>query len=127
MSNYLMKYKGFYRLKVPIDKITNNFPKKLDGTNEDIDMYIDCRKGQISHYGHGILQVYIPKLGTGRNILKSIGQKLNVDIEKYTETKEKKNGELYKDKDGNIIKFYDYENYYKACLLYTSPSPRDCS
>lgn len=114
MSNYLIKYKGKYRLKVPIDEVTNDFPKKLDGTNEDIDMYIDCRKGKIFHYGHGVLEAYNPKLGAGRNILKALGQKLGINIENYTTTKEKKDGTLYQDKDGNIMKFYDYDNFYNA-------------
>ncbi len=115
MSNYLMKkYKGKYRLKAPIDKSTNDFPKKLDDTNEDIDIFIKCKRGKIFHYGHGVLQAYIDKLGTGRNILKSIGKELNVNIDDYTITKEKKDGTLYTDKQGNLTKFYDYENFYKA-------------
>lgn len=112
--NYLNKYKNFYRLKAPIDKNTNDFPKKLDGSNEDIDVFIKCKKGKIFHYGHGVLQAYIPKLGVGRNILKSIGLELNVNIDNYTNTKNKKDGSLYTDKDGNPTKFYDYDNFYKA-------------
>ena len=113
MPNYLLKYKGIYRLKVPIDRSTNDFPKKLDGTNEDIDMYIDCKKGKIFNYGYGTLQAYVPKLGSGRNILKSIGKELNIDIDNYFCTRETKKGDIYKDKDGNPLKFYDYDSFYK--------------
>lgn len=101
MSNYLMKYKGFYRLKCDIDESTNDFPKKLDGSNEDIDIYIKCRKGKVFHFGRGVLQAYIDKLGTGKNVLKSIGKELNVDIDDYTEI-------------NNDVKIYDYDNFYKA-------------
>lgn len=72
--NYLIKkYKGIYRLKVPYDIITNQFPRKLDGTLEDADVYIDCHKGvQVSYYGKGILQAYIPSIKRGHNILNQI-------------------------------------------------------
>lgn len=108
MSNYIMKYKGRYRLKSPVDENTRDFPKKLNGTNEDVDVYIDCYKGKIFHYGRNTLQVYVPKLGAGRNILKAIGEELGVNIEDYTFIKEKKDGTLYD------VKLYDYDNYYKA-------------
>ncbi len=101
MSNYLMKYKGKYRLKAPIDESTNDFPKALNGNNEDIDIYIKCRKGKIFHYGHGVLQAYIDKLGTGRNVLKSIGIELGINIDDYTTI-------------NNKTKIYDYNNFYKA-------------
>ncbi len=114
MSHYLMKYKGKYRLKSAYDMVKNDFPRNDQGKIEEIDVYIDCRKGQVFHYGHRTLQTYIPKLGTGRNILKSIGTKLNVNIEDYTITKQKKDGSLYLDQEGNPTKFYDYDNYYRA-------------
>ena len=82
IANYLMQhYKGVYRLKVPYDKRLNAFPRKLDGTYEDIDVFIDClNKIQICHYGHGILEVYIPSLGRGRNIIKAIKEEFHSDI-----------------------------------------------
>ena len=80
MANYLLKYKGQYRLKCPIDESTNDFPKTLNGLNEDIDVYIKCFKGKIFHYGHGVLQAYIPKLGVGRNIIRAIGKDLGFDF-----------------------------------------------
>ncbi len=43
MANYLIKhYKGKYRVKCEYDKETKQFPRKLNGTFEDIDCYIDC-------------------------------------------------------------------------------------
>lgn len=48
----------------------------MDGTLEDIDVYIDCQYGnKIFHYGHSILQAYIPSLIRGRNIIKTINDK----------------------------------------------------
>ena len=69
------KFKGTYRLKVPIDKNTNDYCKKLNGTYEDIDMYIDCQFGnKVFHYGGSTLQAYIPSLQRGHNIIKTIQQ-----------------------------------------------------
>ena len=59
----------------PIDQATNDFPKKLNGTNEDIDLYIDCMNGtQIFYYGHSTLEAYIPSLIRGHNIIKAINE-----------------------------------------------------
>lgn len=77
----MQHYKGVYRLRVPYDKRLNAFPRKLDGTYEDIDIFIDClNKIQIFHYGHGILEAYIPSLGRGRNIIKAIEEEFHGDI-----------------------------------------------
>lgn len=44
-TNYLIShYKGKYRIKCEYDQRTNQFQRKLDGTFEDIDCYIDCYK-----------------------------------------------------------------------------------
>lgn len=108
MSYYLNKYKEKYKLKAPYDMATNDFPRNIDMSIEDNDVYIDCQKGMIYHYGRNILVCYIDKLGAGRNILKAIGEELGVNIEDYTFIKEKKDGTLYD------VKLYDYDNYYKA-------------
>lgn len=69
------KFKGIYRLKVPIDSHTNDYCRKLNGTYEDIDMYIDCQFGnKVFHFGGSILQAYIPSLQRGHNIVKAIQQ-----------------------------------------------------
>lgn len=82
ISNYLIShYKGTYRLKVPYDLSKNQFPRKLNGTLEDIDCYIDCQYGnKIFSYGHGILQAYIPSLIRGHNIIKYINTNYGEDI-----------------------------------------------
>lgn len=74
IANYLIdKYKGTYRIKAPYNLATNQFSRKLDGTYEDIDCYIECDKGvKIFSLGRGMLQAYIPSLKQGRNILRSI-------------------------------------------------------
>lgn len=73
MANYLIShYKGKYRILCDVCQNTNDFPRKLDGNYEDIDCYITCEKGiKIFHYGHGVLNCYIPSIKQGRNILRS--------------------------------------------------------
>lgn len=67
------KFKGIYRLKVPIDSNTNDYCRKLNGTYEDVDMYIDCQFGnKVFHFSGNILQAYIPSLQRGHNILKKL-------------------------------------------------------
>lgn len=111
MSYLIDKFKGKYRLKAPYDLSTNDFPRKLNGTLEDIDVYIDCQNGiQIFYYGHKKLEVYIPSLGRGRNIIKSIYSEFVQDIESspYFTFTEKEN------KDGVLTKTnsYDYDSLY---------------
>lgn len=81
MSSYLMKYKGIYRLKSAYDLRTNQFPRKLNGTFEDIDMYIDAKNGvRIYHYGGRILECYIPSIKRGHNIIKEIQSDLGNEV-----------------------------------------------
>lgn len=72
--NYLInKFKGIYRLKCPYDLRTNQYSRKLNGTLEDIDVYIDCYYGnKIFHFGRTTLQAYIPSIIRGHNIIKEI-------------------------------------------------------
>lgn len=70
-----MRYKGIYRLKAHIDQNTNDFPRDENGQLDTDDIYIKCANGsQIYSYGHGILIAYIPSLGRGHNILRSIAE-----------------------------------------------------
>lgn len=82
ISNYLIThYKGIYRVKCEYDKSTNQFQRKLDGTFEDIDCYIDCYNNiKIFYYGKSILEAYIPSLIRGRNIVKAIINEINNNI-----------------------------------------------
>ena len=69
------KFKGIYRLKVPVDSHTNDYCRKLNGTYEDVDMHIDCQFGnKVFHFGNSTLQAYIPSLIRGHNIIKAIQQ-----------------------------------------------------
>ena len=73
-------YKGVYRLKTPYDLSTNQFPRKLDGTYEDMDIYISCQHDiKIFYYGRNTLQAYIPSLIRGHNIIKAINEKFEQD------------------------------------------------
>ena len=66
-------YKGKYRIKCEYDQKTNQFQRKLNGTYEDIDCYIDCYKSiKIFYYGRSVLEAYIPSVVRGRNIIKAI-------------------------------------------------------
>ena len=57
-----------------------DFSRKINGTYEDIDMYIDCQYGnKVFHIGDNVLQAYIPSLIRGHNIIKEI-QKNNPSI-----------------------------------------------
>ena len=77
MANYLMRYKGTYRLKAHVDQCTNDFPRNINGIIESDDVYIKCAFGnQIYHYGRATLVAYIPSIGRGHNILKDLGERL---------------------------------------------------
>lgn len=111
-SNYLTRYKGTYRLKVPTCETTNDFPKKLNGTYEDIDMYIPCASGgQIYSYGHGILVAYIPSIGRGHNIIKSLAKELISE-----DFVEKECNEVTYNKNNEPVNHYDYEKIYDGVL-----------
>lgn len=72
-ANYLMKYKGTYRLRTEVDKRLKSFPREYDGSLADNDVYIDCEKNaRIFHYGKGILEYYIPSLKSGNTIIRTI-------------------------------------------------------
>ena len=81
-TSYLTdKFKGKYRLKVPINKATNDFSRKLNGTYEDIDMFIECQHGnKVFHFGGSILQAYVPSIGRGHNVIKAIKEQFHGDI-----------------------------------------------
>ena len=105
MSKYMMKYKGQYRLKVPYDLRTLDFPRTSDGNidpNYD-DIYIDCHFGsQIFHYGYTTLCAYIPSIGRGLNILRAI-QKLDSSIITDTRITDEEVLIYFKDKNLNKI------------------------
>ena len=81
IANYLIThYKGVYRLKTPYDLSTNQFPRKLDGTYEDMNIYISCQHDmKIFYYGRNTLQAYIPSLIRGHNIIKAINENFGQD------------------------------------------------
>lgn len=87
-TDFIKQYKGKYRLKCHIDQSTNDFPRNASGSIETNDVYIKCKYGcQIYHYGKDILVAYIPSIGRGHNILKSLGERLcNIKYnENYTD------------------------------------------
>jgi hypothetical protein len=74
MNYYLSKYVGKYRVKADIDQSTNDFCRDSNGNLENnMDIWIKCANGiKIFHYGGSTLQVYIPSIQRGRNIIRSI-------------------------------------------------------
>lgn len=107
MSNYLMKYKGIYRLKAPYDLKTHQFPRRIDGTLEDNDVYIDCQKDiKIFNYGHGILRAYIPSLIKGNNIIKVINKEIDSDVIYDIEKTDEEVLFKFKARDLNILEKY---------------------
>lgn len=80
MSNLLInKFKGKYTLRTEFDAESNEFTRKLNGTYEDIDVYIKCKHDcKIFHYGNKNLQFYCPSIVRGKSIVRSIyGQFIN--------------------------------------------------
>lgn len=75
-TSYIVdKFKGQYRLKVPYNQWTNDYTRKLNGTLEDIDVYIDCQYGnKVFHDSRDVLIAYIPSLQRGHNIIKAINE-----------------------------------------------------
>jgi len=68
-------------LKCEWDQSSNMFSRKLDGTFEDIDVYIDCQHNiRVFSLGQGILQAYIPSKGRGRNIVRAVKEKLGENV-----------------------------------------------
>ena len=94
MAQYLMKFKGKYRLLPELCLDTNDFPRNAQGgIDEDTGIYIKCLYGnKISYYGlngskRGVLIAYIPSVKRGRNI-KKVLKKQGVNIIDYDESDE---------------------------------------
>lgn len=94
MTNYMMRYKGKYRLKTIIDMRTNDFLRDSNGDlDDDADVYIECKNGiQIYAYGkdgHREMQLacYSPSRQRGRNIKKQLNQN-KIKYDHYDETDE---------------------------------------
>lgn len=92
--NYLLKYKGKYRLLCELDQSTNDFPRNEDNSIEDTDVYISCQHGnRIYTFGHinnkrpVWLWAYIPSIGRSRNIIKALKEK-GVEFIDYIENDE---------------------------------------
>ena len=82
MANYLLRYKGKYRLLCELDQNTNDFPRDDMGNVEDVDVYISCQHGnKIFTYGHidnkrpVWLLGYVPSIGRGHNVIKALKEK----------------------------------------------------
>ena len=108
MANYIIThYKGTYRIMCPYDESTNQFSRKADGGFEDIDCYIKCRNGiQIFYYGSSLLEVYIPGVRRGNNILRSMGENGHGDIPIDVTTTDEEVYFKFKTKNMSIMEQY---------------------
>lgn len=86
MNYYLSKYVGKYRVVAAIDKNTNDFCRDEYGNLEnDQDIWIKCANNiKVFYYGKSYLKVYIPALGKGRNIIKTIINPKNTKVTQST-------------------------------------------
>lgn len=121
MAFMMDKFKGKYRLLAPIDSFTNSFPRDLNGNYSDHDIYISCSNGiMVTHYGHGVLECYIPSIGRGRNIIKVIYSDFIKPIEEsdyITITKREKDGEIITTNSFNYEELYQDKELNK--LIYS--------
>ena len=92
--NYLMRYKGKYRLLCELDQNTNDFPRDDVGNIDDTDVYISCQYGnKIFTYGHidnkrpVWLWAFIPSIGRGHNIIKALNDN-NIEYIDHVENDE---------------------------------------
>ena len=111
MGFMMDKFKGVYRLRTPIDGFSNNFPRDLNGTFSDYDIYISCLNNvQIFYRGKSQLEAYIPSLGRGRNIIKAIYSDF---IKPIKETEYLAIVEREKDGEITYSNSFDYEALYQ--------------
>lgn len=104
----MTKYKGQYTLKCEYDQEKIEFNRKLNGTYEDVDVYVQCAsKCKIFYYGNrGTLQFYCPSVPRGKNIIREIyGRFINPDNTEITKN------ELDLIKNGQTI--HTVRTYYK--------------
>lgn len=95
MSHYLMKYKGTYRVLPVLDEVYHDLPRDAYGNinHDEVELYIACQYGnKITEYGKDasnrmVLKAYVPSIGRGRNIKKSMDAK-NIPYTDYFETDE---------------------------------------
>lgn len=93
MAQYLLKYKGKYRVLPELCLDTGDFPRDYNGNiDEDYDdLYISCQHGNKIKSAHldesrrMLLFAYIPSIGRGRNIKKAIDEQ-GIWYEDYEET-----------------------------------------
>ena len=93
--HYLMKYKGVYRILPVLDEVYHDLPRDNSGniSHEEVELYIACKNGnKITEYGKDSsnrmeLKAYIPSIGRGRNIKRTMDAK-SISYTNYLETDE---------------------------------------
>lgn len=89
--NYILKFKGKYRILPDIELKTNDFVKDENGNISEDHIYISCKHGiTIRTYGHingskaVYLTAYIPSLYRGRKIKKEMDEQ-GIEYVQYVE------------------------------------------
>lgn len=90
-----MKYKGTYRVLPVLDEVYHDLPRDNNGNicHEEVELYIACKYGnKITEYGKDssnrmVLRAYIPSIGRGRNIKRSLDAQ-SIPYTNYLETDE---------------------------------------
>lgn len=130
MNYYLSKYLGKYRLKAEIDKSTNDFCRDMNGNLDNPnDIWIQCKNDiRIYHYGKDVLEVYIPHIIKGKNIIKAIYRDFINKSNTETVIKEKQLGDkIVKVENINIINrdLFNEEIRNNKFILYYSESSEE--
>ena len=88
MANYLMRYKGTYRILPELDYETHDFPRDCDDNRDEDMIYIPCKSdSKIMYYGNGVLIAYIPSTIRGKNIKKAMSKE-KIEFFDYDESAE---------------------------------------
>ena len=93
MANYLMNYKGKWRLLPEIDMDTNDFARDVKGNVDEDSIYINCYYGnKIWYYGlndsrRAVLAAYVPSKMRGHNVIKEL-KKQHIEFFDYDESDE---------------------------------------
>ena len=104
----MSKYVGKYRVKAEIDQNTNDYCRDINGELcNPYDIYIKCANSiKVSHYGRDILEVYIPSIGRGRNILRTIEEDKLSDL--IFDVRQTDGEVLFKVRDKNLEKIINF-------------------
>ena len=71
MANYLDKFKGSYQLRVDHNEENGEFFRDSNGELISSEVFINCKKGRIYHYGGNVLTAYVEPCETNYSTTKT--------------------------------------------------------